>query len=64
MFAEPDILENGLAIDVNFKFFVYDYIQKNFLVFECTFVIFVLHPRASKLASCQSLGTILLYLMI
>uniref|UniRef100_A0A161XUZ5 MATH domain-containing protein n=1 Tax=Daucus carota subsp. sativus TaxID=79200 RepID=A0A161XUZ5_DAUCS len=34
MFAEPDILENGLAIDVNFKFFVYDYIQKNFLVFE------------------------------
>ncbi|KAL8146232.1 hypothetical protein AgCh_004104 [Apium graveolens] len=34
VFAEPDVLENGLAIDVNFKFFVYDQIQKNFIVFE------------------------------
>ncbi|KAL8146237.1 hypothetical protein AgCh_004109 [Apium graveolens] len=38
VFAEPDVLENGLAIDVNFKFFVYDQIQKNFIVFEDTTV--------------------------
>ncbi|KAK1398481.1 hypothetical protein POM88_008344 [Heracleum sosnowskyi] len=32
--ADPDVLGNGLMIDVHFKFFVYDQIQKNYVVFE------------------------------